>query len=163
MFASVTSCLSWNSLNNRHWSGPALWYATIIFSLSCIFTGAQQSLVLPEADSIEKLTSEELERMKQSFAASKQRSSQPSRLSLFAWQIPLMLLGYAVVTFLGGLCSVVLSPLARNPGWNDETKVRTLFNQQFCRLILNRLQYCSSVSGCSPSSVGCFHHLLFIE
>ena len=61
--------------------------------------------------------------MKQSFTADSMHTSEPSNSALFAWQLPIMLLGYTVVAFLAGLCSVVLSPLARNPGWNDEAKV----------------------------------------
>ena len=93
MFASVTSCLSWNVLEESHWSGPALWYGTIILSLSTIFTGAQQSLVLPDIESIEKLTYEELEKIKNSFTFRGQGSTLPSVASLFAWQLPIMLLG----------------------------------------------------------------------
>lgn len=123
MFASVTSCLSWNTIDSRHWSGPALWHATIILSLSAIFTGAQQSLVLPDAASIDTIPQHELDSMKLSFAISTSQPTKASACALFSWQIPMMLLGYAVVGFLGGLCSVVLSPLAQKAGWNEEAKV----------------------------------------
>ena len=43
---------------------------------------------------------------------------------LFTSQAPIMFLSYAVLSFLAGLCSVVISPLARDPDWNYHAKVR---------------------------------------
>ena len=48
---------------------------------------------------------------------------QPSHMVLFALQAPLMCLTYSIIFFLAGLTSVVLSPLAENPGWNSDAKV----------------------------------------
>ena len=121
MFTTVTSCLSWNSIERSHWSGPALWYATIVLALACIFTGAQQTLVLPDQETLERVSAQEVERIKLSFTKHGRHSDQPSTSVLFAFQVPIMLLGYTVVCFLAGLCSVVLSPLTRR--WNDEAKV----------------------------------------
>ena len=126
MFASVSSCLTWNAVKDSHWSGLALWYSSIILAVACIFTGSQQSLVLPNTEILNDLSADEIESMKKSFARPGQYHNNPSTLILFAWQVPIMLLGYSVVGFFAGLCSVVLSPLARNPRWGEEAKVRAL-------------------------------------
>jgi hypothetical protein len=126
MFASVTGCLSWTAVQTSHWSGPALWYSSIVYAIASIFLGAQQTLVLPDADSIDALAPDKIESMKQSFMSKGDLNPQPSRLMLFVWQAPIMLLGCAVFSFLAGLCSVVLSPLARNRSWNEEAKVSNL-------------------------------------
>jgi hypothetical protein len=49
----------------------------------------------------------------------------PNGIMLVVWQSPLMCLTYSIICFLGGLSSVVISPLAKQPQWNDETKVRS--------------------------------------
>ena len=126
MFASVTGCLSWTVVQTSHWSGPALWYSSIVLAIASIFLGAQQTLVLPEADSIDVLAPDKVESMKQSFMSRGGLNPRPSILMLFIWQAPITLLGCAVFSFLAGLCSVVLSPLARKPSWNEEAKVSTL-------------------------------------
>jgi hypothetical protein len=96
------------------------------FAITSIFLGAQQTLVLPDADSIDVLAPDKIESMKQSFMSRGNLNPRPSRLMLFVWQAPIMLLGCAVFSFLAGLCSVVLSPLARKPSWNEEAKVSNL-------------------------------------
>jgi hypothetical protein len=126
MFASVTGCLSWTVVQTSHWSGPALWYSSIVFAMTGIFLGAHHTLVLPEADSIDVLSPDKIESMKQSFMSRGDLNPRPSRLMLFVWQAPCMFLGCAVFSFLAGLCSVVLSPLARKLSWNEEAKVSTL-------------------------------------
>ena len=42
---------------------------------------------------------------------------------LFVWQAPIMSLAHSVIFFLVGLISVVVSPFAKEVGWNDEAKV----------------------------------------
>jgi hypothetical protein len=64
MFASVTGCLSWTVVQTSHWSGPALWYSSIVFAITSIFLGAQQTLVFPDADSTDVLAPDKIESMK---------------------------------------------------------------------------------------------------
>ena len=62
---------------------------------------------------------------------------------LFALQAPTMLLMLSVMTFLAGLGSVILSPLAHHLAWNNDAKVtpfmRHLASCQYaeeeCRLL----------------------------
>ena len=171
-------------MQGTHWSGPACWYAGIIWALLAIVLGAQQSMVVPDAcQSPEKISelrqklmvgghgrgfldkhvstkyggrgvSQWVERSRAATGESSgghkgvregeevekgegrhhhrhhheqhhhERRKQPSHLVLFALQAPLMCLTYSIFFFLAGLASVVLSPLAHNPGWNADAKVR---------------------------------------
>ena len=43
---------------------------------------------------------------------------------LFVWQAPLMCMSYSILCFLAGLSSVVISPLASRPMWNNDASVR---------------------------------------
>ena len=47
----------------------------------------------------------------------------PNTFQIFALQAPMMLLMLSVVSFLAGLCSVILAPLAKNLEWGDNSKV----------------------------------------
>lgn len=122
MFASVVSCLTWEVVKDTHWSGPALWYASILFALASIFSAAQLSLVLPEANVARTFNEEQVTAFKQSLADG--NDATPSRTVLFAWQAPMMLLGHSVASYVVGLCVVVITPLARDHTWNASAKVR---------------------------------------
>lgn len=122
LFTSIISCLSWSNLSRSHWSGPALWYAGIILSLTSVVLGAQQTLELPEASgTIDALT------FKRRLTARHSNPPTPSRIMLFALQAPFMCMTYSIALFLAGLTSVVLSPLARQPMWDDDAKVSSFF------------------------------------
>jgi hypothetical protein len=96
-----------------------------MLSIGSVFLGSQQIFVLPDSNEVQSFSIEQLEDIKSSLTASKKDDADqhPSWYMLFVWQCPTMLLGYAVVFFLAGFCSVVLSPLAQNPRWNDDAKV----------------------------------------
>ena len=42
---------------------------------------------------------------------------------VFAWQCPLMFLSYALIFYLAGLTSYVVSPVAKSGVWDDDAKV----------------------------------------
>lgn len=118
LFTSIISCLSWSNLSNTNWSGPAFWYAGIILALISIVLGAQQTMVLPDMqDDIDSIN------IRNRLMAANTPQPRPSRIMLFVWQSPLMCLTYSIICFLAGLSSVVISPLVRQPSWNDEAKV----------------------------------------
>jgi hypothetical protein len=118
IFAALISSLSWATLSNSHWSGPALWYAGIVLSLTALVLGAQQSIALPsEADTDGACNIQQRLR-------SDGKATTPRQDMLFIQQSPLMCLSWAVFCFLAGLTSVVVSPLARHPVWGIEAKVR---------------------------------------
>jgi hypothetical protein len=117
-------------VQSAHWSALALWYVSVLFALVSIFTGAQQALVLygmtPDArgdhSEVEDSTTDSIRRR---FQASRDENL-PSLRMLFVWQVPIMFLGYSVLTFLTGYCSVIFSPLTEQTGWNADAKVSYL-------------------------------------
>ena len=122
MFASTISCLSWSNLSSSHWSGPALWYGSIILALMAVMLGAQQVMFLP--DKFDGNAARDFRKRLMVRGREKMRAElEPRQSVLFAWQAPLMCLSCSVMFFHAGLLSVVISPLARKPGWGDEAKV----------------------------------------
>ena len=90
-----------------------MWYGAIIFSLNAVILGAQQAMIISDFGDGKKQASERF----------KKRSRIRERNILFVWQAPIMNLAHSVIFFLVGLISVVVSPFAKNIGWNDEAKV----------------------------------------
>ncbi|KAK3059338.1 hypothetical protein LTS18_011100, partial [Coniosporium uncinatum] len=120
IFASVISCLSWSNIENAHWSGPALWYASIVFAILAVVLGSQHSMLLPDMTTqIDKDWKAIRESMTVGNADGTRR---PSSITMFAWQGPTMCLSYSLVAFMAGLMSVVFSPWAQNMVWGPEAK-----------------------------------------
>lgn len=125
LFASVVSCLGWDNLTASHWLGPASFYVTILLSLASIFTAAQQTIVLPDKDAAKSYDLDQIEALRVSLLGPSRDDEEPALTTLFAWQCPIMLMGYSVVFFLVGLCTVVITPLSLRPEWGAAAKVRT--------------------------------------
>lgn len=125
MFASTISCLSWGVLSSSYWSGPALWYGSIVLALMAVMLGAQQVMFLPDNFDGNAARSFRKRLMVRSNREEKRAIEllEPRQSMLFAWQAPLMCLSCSVVFFHAGLLSVVVSPLARKREWGDEAKV----------------------------------------
>lgn len=128
-------------------------YTSILLSLVAVISGSQQLLVLPKErrqytrdgtggsqplaqqvvlDPSNRLENEldEAEKNHLHEIAIRFRNvrynNNPNFLQVFALQTPIMLLAFAAAAFLAGLCSVVFAPLAKNPMWDDNAKVRNL-------------------------------------
>lgn len=121
MFNAVISSLSWSTAFQRHWTCPAFWYASMLFSLIAIPLAAQQTLVFETIDSrkwretCKKLAYEDSEKKWRC------RGS-----VLYVFQSHIQCFSYSVVCFLAGFVSYIYSPLAMERGWNDNAKVRRL-------------------------------------
>jgi hypothetical protein len=126
LFTTVASCLTWNSTETSHWTGPALFYASTVFALVAIISGSQQLWILPRVDASPsnsdagKKRSEELVSF---IARLSSDEGRPKSKYVFALQTPIMLLTLSVLAFLAGLCAVVYSPLASRLAWDDNAKV----------------------------------------
>lgn len=138
----MASCLTWNSTETSHWSGPALFYASTIFALVAIISGSQQLWILPRVDlaaaksDAEKKTRQQLV----SFISRLQDDEGgPKTKYVFALQTPIMLLTFSVMAFLAGLCAVVYSPLAANLAWDANAKVSQTVTSKDTRLTSFRL------------------------
>lgn len=144
IFASVVSSLSWFNIDSAHWSGPACWYASILLALASVLLGAQQTLVLPEVDAVQLWDRSQLDNAKKSLAGVDQSDRHVSGAALFAWQSHIMLLAYSIVSYVAGLFSVVLSPLAQRPVWGNDAKVCCESPAQLVLMLADR----RLVSGC---------------
>ena len=128
LFTSTISCLSWTTLDHVHWSGPALWYASIVLSLFAIVLGAQQVLITSGWKDLSLESTIEIKKLLTAKRVSKGRPQTPRKFFMFVSQAPMMVLGYAINLFLAGLISVVISPLASKGVWESEAKVRQFSN-----------------------------------
>ena len=145
LFTTVASCLQWPGTQNGHWSAAASFYACMLLALVAIVSGSQQLNVLPSerrqdlSDIVEtpdalrskdKLDTELKESEEQFLQAVVERlrdtryPDHPNTFLIFALQAPLLLLTLSVIAFAVGLCSVIFAPLVKQPGWNDNAKVR---------------------------------------
>lgn len=126
MVASVPGCLTWPIAADAHWSGPSLWYACVLLAVTSVFLASQQALVLRDLEMDKKLENDDyVESIRQHFLSwiVDERKPEPVVTKLFVWQAPIMFLGFSVFCFLGGLCSVIFSPLARTLEWAPQAKV----------------------------------------
>ena len=121
LLASTSAALSWSDIPQSHWSGPALLYSGIVFSLTAFLLGNQQTLVLPDQVHISTEAARDLRnRLSHSRGSS---NPEPRSVMLFLWQTPVMCLTYSALCFLGGTTSIVLSDFAQNMSWGDGAKV----------------------------------------
>ena len=88
MFASTISCLSWSNLSSSHWSGPALWYGSIVLALMAVMLGAQQVMFLP--DNFDGNAARDFRKRLMVRSREKRAELEPRQSMLFAWQAPLM-------------------------------------------------------------------------
>ncbi|KPI39938.1 uncharacterized protein AB675_11377 [Cyphellophora attinorum] len=130
LFTTVASCLTWNSTETSHWTGPALFYASTVFALVAIISGSQQLWILPRVDASPSNSDAGKKRREElvSFIARLSNDEGgPKSKYVFALQTPIMLLTFSVMAFLAGLCAVVYSPLAARLAWDDDAKTAVLF------------------------------------
>ena len=127
MFASVVSCLGWDSVGSSFWLGPASFYACTLLSLGSIFTAAQQTTILPDHETVSQYGPEQIATLKKSLL--NETDDYPRYTVMFAWQCPIMLLGYSVIFFLIGMTTILITPLAIQPEWGSAAKVKLV---DFC-------------------------------
>lgn len=118
----MTSSLSWPAIINAHWSVSALWYTSLIFALLAISVGAQQLWLLPSvSDNARTRFHDDGIRLFRDQLGDMHTGKNATMV--FALQCPLMTFALSLACFVGGLLSLILSPLAMRHGWNDEGKV----------------------------------------
>lgn len=118
MFASVISALSWDNVNITHWSARANFYSSIIFALMSVILGAQQIMTLPDVDD-NAITAEDALELKLLL------ERHPTSMK-FAYQCPIMLFSFSLLTFLAGLFAFVFGPLGTFASWGPDAKVRRI-------------------------------------
>jgi len=125
MAGSGIGCWSWSTPADYQWLEKAAWFACILLSITAIMTGAQQTLLLETSEPSSQMSPDHLHNLRRSLegCCSNQQHPKPCPIVIFSWQVPIMLLCYAVISFLAGLCVVVYSPIAGKVEWNADAKV----------------------------------------
>ncbi|KAF3913295.1 hypothetical protein ABW20_dc0100999 [Dactylellina cionopaga] len=164
--ALVTATLSWGTIANSHYIGPAFFYTSLILSIIGMLLSAQQLTLLtllgefPEDGRRLKrkfiegylhqlLTEDEdnkhddVERHNNQVTERryKVRYWRLSWQMVFVWQIPMMAVGYSFLAYIIGLTVLICTPLIREP-WGDNSKI-AIFYLAFSGLSWGIFIYCS--------------------
>ncbi|KAH0559487.1 hypothetical protein GP486_003995 [Trichoglossum hirsutum] len=112
--SAVTGSIQWSALGAAHWLVSAAWYSTLLFSLVSVIMAFYLSILLTnlsinnDGDSI---------LLKALCRSGRQKKSRWT--SLFALQMPIMLLSYALMMYIVGLSLLVIRPLWHEPWGNN--------------------------------------------
>ncbi|KAI9861717.1 MAG: hypothetical protein M1813_005066 [Trichoglossum hirsutum] len=107
--SAVTGSIQWSALSTAHWLVPAAWYSTLLFSLVSVTMAFYLSILLTNFSINNDGKNILLKALHKSNHPKKSRWA-----SLFALQMPIMLLSYALMMYIVGLSLLVIKPL-----WND--------------------------------------------
>jgi hypothetical protein len=125
----VVGSIQWGSLGTAHWVVWACWYETLILSLVSVMLAFYLSLLLsnfainPLGD---KLLLKALHLSKNNMKA--------RWASLFALQVPIMLLSYSLIAYILGMALLVACPL-----WNDPWGPMSLVSHARCLSLHNMI------------------------
>lgn len=136
--AAVIGCFSWSAVDDAYWLVAALWYGTLIMSIFAILLASSQAFIFSSLappsvglgsagdytkylDLILVVRDRQYVRRDREQIPAHQRL--PQAKMLFTWQAPMMLMGYSVIFFVGGLTVYVCTPLFRGTIPSDDTKV----------------------------------------
>ena len=118
----IASTFSWSQISSSPWTTRAVWYGSLILSMSSISVSTHQVITLhrigshPEAlEKIRLILGKNVDG-----GAMKPRSSQ-----LYVWQIPVMLLTVSIALFIIGLVILVFQTAfaLSSRVWTDDKKV----------------------------------------
>ncbi|RDL35949.1 uncharacterized protein BP5553_06561 [Venustampulla echinocandica] len=119
--SACTGSIQWSSLQTAHWIVSAAWYGTLVFSLMSVMVAFYLSILLSNFSinpSGPKLLLQTLHR-----SGNKRKARWGS---LFALQLPLMLLSYSLIAYVIGLAVMVVQPLWSEP-WGDKSLIAIFF------------------------------------
>ncbi|EXA53644.1 hypothetical protein FOVG_01380 [Fusarium oxysporum f. sp. pisi HDV247] len=124
--AVVSSAFSWPTIDDSPWTTRALFYSALILSLVSVSAGSQQSIALYRlgGHDIGLTTLRTLLK-----GSGKQGAS---KLQLYVWQMPIMLLNVSILLFVIGLMILIWDRAAMQSSWDQDPKV-----QDFTSLLLH--------------------------
>lgn len=105
----VVGSIQWGSLEAAHWVVWACWYGTLLLSLVSVMLAFYLSLLLSNF----AINSRGINFLLEALHMPKNKM-RARWASLFALQIPIMLLSYALIAYILGLGLLIIRPL-----WND--------------------------------------------
>lgn len=118
--SAVTGSIQWSSLSTAHWVVSAVWYSTLLFSLVSVVMAFYLSILFSNFAIHNNGTNILLA------VLHKTRNAEKSRwASLFALQMPIMFLSYALILYILGLSLMVIRPLWNAP-WGNSSWVSVI-------------------------------------
>ncbi|EXA53642.1 hypothetical protein FOVG_01380 [Fusarium oxysporum f. sp. pisi HDV247] len=115
--AVVSSAFSWPTIDDSPWTTRALFYSALILSLVSVSAGSQQSIALYRlgGHDIGLTTLRTLLK-----GSGKQGAS---KLQLYVWQMPIMLLNVSILLFVIGLMILIWDRAAMQSSWDQDPKI----------------------------------------
>lgn len=128
----MTGSIQWTSVSTAHWIVYAAWYSTLVLSLVSVMVAFYQSILLSNFAINTSGNKFLLAALRSSHDKTKARWA-----SLFALQVPIMLLSYALISYIVGLALLVMRPIWNDP-WGTNSLVRVssisdMFDWDFMR------------------------------
>ncbi|KAF3763920.1 hypothetical protein M406DRAFT_58174 [Cryphonectria parasitica EP155] len=126
--AVASAALSWQAIDSAAWTVLALFYASLIMSLTAVTIGAQQSIALSRlgghrvglGNLQKKLRGKVVKQATQTLNVNKHSASYSQ---LYLWQLPVMLLNASILIFLIGLSIIIWSQAASHEYSGDTMKI----------------------------------------
>jgi hypothetical protein len=137
----VTGSVQWKSLDTAHWFVYSAWYGTLLLSLVSVMVAFYLSILLSNfgintAGNTHLLTA----------LQSTQNKKKARWGSLFALQVPIMLLSYSLIAYVVGLTLLVMRPLWTDP-WGPSTGVCIItLPMSLYRMSYERLMHLSQIA-----------------
>ncbi|KAJ8112382.1 hypothetical protein OPT61_g5236 [Boeremia exigua] len=115
--AVVSAIFSWPTIEETPWTATAVFYASLILSLATVASASQQSIALHRYGT----HSQGLVMLRKSLASSSNKRA--SRLQIYVWQMPVMLLNVSITLLIVGLFILIWDRVAQTTDWTDNLKV----------------------------------------
>ncbi|KAE9368909.1 hypothetical protein N431DRAFT_428640 [Stipitochalara longipes BDJ] len=119
--SAVTGSIQWSSLSTAHWFVAAAWYSTLLFSLMSVIMAFYLTILLSNFAIKSDGNAILLKALRKTNYQKKSRWA-----SLFALQMPIMLLSYALIMYIVGLSLMVIRPLWTEP-WGNSSFIAILY------------------------------------
>jgi len=120
--SAVTGSIQWIPQSTAHWIVYAAWYGTLLFSLVSVMIAFYLSILLSNF-AINPFGNTLLLRVLHS-----PKNADKSRwISMFALQIPVTLLSYALMLYIFGLSFLVIQPLWNDP-WGHSSLIAIIYS-----------------------------------
>ena len=123
--SATTGSIQWGSLERAHWIVPAAWYITLILSLMSVMVAFYLSILLSNFT-----INREGNKLLLIALHSRQDPTKGRWGSLFALQVPMMILSYSLIAYITGLSVMVIRPLWIDP-WGPSSQVSNLLPHEF--------------------------------
>jgi len=118
--SAVTGSIQWNQTAAGHWVVLGAWYGGLLLSLFCIIISFHLSIVFATFGARIDGAYRMLDMVRVVKVENKQTVEKPGFGALWILQVPIMLLSYSIISYIVGLIVLVLVPLFRGLGGDDQ-------------------------------------------